>query len=803
MTDNTNNEVPEISEITPLPTPPVGMPRVPITLFNVWTWSTPVIPSFYWNVYSAEQRIKQICKEIGRIEAYLDYAATTANEAHLDMINHINEVEQKLSKQIADLTVRLTTEVNRLDALISAETAAREAGDEKLEAEIVKETTERKAADAKLTADLETEVQDRQDADEGLHSEISTETTARIHADDVLHSEISAETAAREEADTAAAASITQEVADRKAADDALGKRIDAADAEDAKLEAGLATKLERNDLKASGKITLTPGEGNMVTIGDTFEADFDALQNAITGLQASLASETDERRADDSKLWAAVNNRIERGKILAGEGISVVNDPDSTTVTISATGSADIDEIRAKAEAAKTTADAAKTAAEAAQRTADGKLSTVSVGRGLTGEGTLLNPVELREADAAHLGGVRVGAGLYTDEEDRLSVDLSHDYTLHGSGRPRNPLGVVAAPQGALTAGEQGLAVNAGEGLSISGGKLVAEVTQAKLDAVDSKATTAASTASEAKSTAEAAQATATSAESKAEAASTAATEAKNAVNSKLSSVAHGETLTGDGTASSPLEVRTATEGEAGVLTEARVRELGASGITEVAHDESLDGNGTPDRPLSLAVGTREHIGGVKEADDGSIKIWSDGHLIPNTVTEDTSDPAEIGMVSQNAIKWIASEIADEQHGLEKTANVIGLKVSSVFGFTSDGSLALSDSKLWSDEAVEELNEDLLAGKPRSIQSIGEGSGTKTFYLSTAKFYVKRTASSPWEDAEAGTFELYTLGDLEGGTLYFRCTPYGRSVYGDLTGGSVKCVYSALALPVQAHEGD
>ena len=64
---------PIVPEGTPLPTPPVGVPPYPITPFAVWTWDSPVIPSFYWNVYSAEQRVKMICKEIGKIEAYLKY----------------------------------------------------------------------------------------------------------------------------------------------------------------------------------------------------------------------------------------------------------------------------------------------------------------------------------------------------------------------------------------------------------------------------------------------------------------------------------------------------------------------------------------------------------------------------------------------------------------------------------------------------------------------------------------------------------------------------------------------------------
>lgn len=875
MTDNANNEIPEISEITPLPTPPVGMPRVPVTLFNVWTWSTPVIPEFYWNVYSSEQRIKAICKEIGKIESYLNYAAATANEAHLDMENHINEVQEKLSKAIADLTQRLTTEVNRLDALITAETAAREAGDERLEAEITKETTERKAGDAKLTADLEKEVKDRQDADENLHTEVSTETTARIHADDALHAEISAEKTAREEADANANAAITQEVADRKAADDALSKRIDANNTEISKIDASLATKLEKTDLKASGKITITPGDGNTLTIGDTFEADFAALQTAIAGLQASLASETDERRADDSKLWTAVNNRIERGKILAGAGISVVNDPDSTTVTISATGASDLTAIEAKAEAAKNTADAAQATATGAESKAEqaltaaqGSLKAVAHTASLSGNGTTATPLALTPATATTLGGVKVGSGLAVTSDGTLSTtaqggtggiaEVAHDETLAGNGSSSSPL-----------------AVNYGSGLAVSGGKLTAEVTQAELTAVDGKATDASTAAQEAKTTAQEAK-TAAQGSLKAVAVGTGLkgngtaesplaaklglglesssqgqiqlkTDASfytssgklemapatatvrggvkvgaglkvtsdgtlSATTTGLTKVAHGSTLNGDGTSGHPLEVRTASESEAGVLTEARVRELGASGLTEVAHDESLEGEGTEGQPLRVAPGTKERIGGVKEASDGSITIWDDGGLIPRKITETTESAEEFGMVNQNGIKRVASTIFDEKRGIEtgREAGVCAKVSWDVFGFNENGEIALCDRNLATGKSEENLPSSYFtrAGEPAFLQTVGMGDDKTCFYFFNANFEVKEKGSSAWEAAKSGAFEAYLDANKHGvGSLNFHCTHYGASVYAgsnkdDANSWSitaVRCSYSLLTVLIEA----
>lgn len=717
MTDKKN--VIPATPITPLPVPPVGMPRVPVTLFNVWTWNSPVIPQFYWNVYSAEQRIKEICKQIGKIGAYLDYAATRINEANVDMAEQINKINSDISEQIGELTNKLTEEVTRLEGLITAEAEAREAADTALRNDLTAETQAREAADTQLRTDLQAETAAREDADEQLHTELSAETTARTHADDTLHQEISTETQSRTEADTEIKASVTQETADRKAADDALGKRIDAADAANTKLtedlaaevkarEAGdtalqgkietetsareaadadlqskitaevtargeaisalttrvateesnrqaedgklgarideanskiqnnasaivtetqartaadaainesLATKLVRDDLRASGKITLTPGEGNTVTIGDTFEADFSALQSAIDGLTSALESETSERRHDDAQLQTAVDARLERGKLLAGEGIEVQNDPDQSTVTVSAkvteTDLADVtskvttaqetadaaktaaqgaqstaDQAKAAAQGAQSTADQAKAAAEAAQSTADGKLSTVSVGNGLRGDGTTSSPLSLRAGDglmfdgnelkvkvsttgairlnhdlgvylnsgdgltngpggrlevspatAEEIGGIKVGAGLTVTADGTLSAtgqggasgltEVAHDGSLKGDGTSGSPMGVVVAAQGALTAGEQGLTVNTGEGLSISDNKLTAEVTQAELTAVEGKADAAQAAATQADSKAQAATEAASTAGSKADAATEAATQA------------------------------------------------------------------------------------------------------------------------------------------------------------------------------------------------------------------------------------------------------------------------------------
>lgn len=285
---------PIVPEGTPLPPAPVGVPPFPITPFAVWTWSSPVIPDFYWNVYSAEQRIKSICKEIGRIEAYLQYLVDQTNKNFIEVHNRIDA----LTERVAALEEKLKQEVARLDALIA-----------KLREDLEKEIADREDADAALGERIDQEIVDRQHADGVLHEEIAQEVEDRTHADDALHTEISTETQ------------------DRIHADDELHDEI--------------SHRLLPTDVQAGAEISITRPDpnSNTIIIASTVAHSISELASTVSGLQAALTAETAERRADDSKLWQAVNNRIERGKILAGAGIKVVNDPDSSTVTISATG--------------------------------------------------------------------------------------------------------------------------------------------------------------------------------------------------------------------------------------------------------------------------------------------------------------------------------------------------------------------------------------------------------------------------------------------------------------------------------
>lgn len=62
--------------------------------YSAFTQYTPALPQFYWDVYSAEQRIKHICFEIDKIINYADYLGVQLNVTHDD----VAELQQEFEK---------------------------------------------------------------------------------------------------------------------------------------------------------------------------------------------------------------------------------------------------------------------------------------------------------------------------------------------------------------------------------------------------------------------------------------------------------------------------------------------------------------------------------------------------------------------------------------------------------------------------------------------------------------------------------------------------------------------------------
>lgn len=450
--------------------PPVDATKAvpPITPFPAWTWTTPVIPQFYWNVYSAEQRIRQICVEIGRIQAYLGYMAANANAAHWYLDNRFTETETRLTQRIDKLEADLTEEVTRLDKLIADEQAAREAADTALgkridgvtpkagrfieltpgtDGTLIDNTmldgvaghgltgtddtgakTRTYAVDTDIIAtkaSVDTERVERKQADATLQNNLDNETKTRNNADLALGTRISEETSARTQADATLTNSLNTEIQARRDADTSLGERVD---------------------------------------------AEATARRQADTTLQSNIDTEASTRQTADNLLTAQVNARVKAVNVKAADDshinvnvTSSATDPDKTTVTIGDSFTPAFDDVNARITKEITDRTAADSAlqrsidAEIDERRHDDevqneqinnrlKLGAVLAGAGITvtndpdkTTATIAAEVTQSKLDAAVNG---LENRINALEQAGYLTSVSHDTSLKGNGSD-NPLAV------------------------------------------------------------------------------------------------------------------------------------------------------------------------------------------------------------------------------------------------------------------------------------------------------------------------------------------------------------------------
>lgn len=406
--------------------PPVDATKAvpPITPFPAWTWTTPVIPQFYWNVYSAEQRIRQICVEIGRIQAYLGYMAANANAAHWYLDNRFTETETRLTQRIDKLEADLAEEVTRLDKLIADEQAAREAADTALgkridgvtpkagrfieltpgtDGTLIDNTmldgvaghgltgtddTDAKTRTYSVDTDIiatkdsvDTERVERKQADDTLQNNLDNETKTRNNADLALGTRISEETSARTQADATLTNSLNTEIQARRDADTSLGERID---------------------------------------------AEATARRQADTTLQSNIDTEASNRQTADNLLTAQVNARVKAVNVKAADDshinvnvTSSATDPDKTTVTIGDSFTPAFDDVNARITKEITDRTAADSAlqrsidAEIDERRHDDEVQNEQINNRLK------------------LGAVLAGAGItVTNDPDKTTATIAAEVT-------------------------------------------------------------------------------------------------------------------------------------------------------------------------------------------------------------------------------------------------------------------------------------------------------------------------------------------------------------------------------------
>lgn len=73
-----------------------------IVPYGSYTAYTPALPQFYWDVYSAEQRIKHICYEIDKVINYADMLGVNLNATHEDVVKLQEQFEQFKDGEMLD-----------------------------------------------------------------------------------------------------------------------------------------------------------------------------------------------------------------------------------------------------------------------------------------------------------------------------------------------------------------------------------------------------------------------------------------------------------------------------------------------------------------------------------------------------------------------------------------------------------------------------------------------------------------------------------------------------------------------------
>lgn len=406
--------------------PPVDATKAvpPITPFPAWTWTTPVIPQFYWNVYSAEQRIRQICVEIGRIQAYLGYMAANANAAHWYLDNRFTETETRLTQRIDKLEAELTEEVTRLDKLIADEQAAREAADTAL-GKRIDGVTPKAGRFIELTPGTDGTLIDNTMLDgvagHGLTGTDDTDAKTRTYAvdTDIIATKASVDTerVERKQADATLQNNLDNETKTRNDADLALGTRISeetsARTQADATLTNSLNTEIQaRRDADTS--------------LGERIDAETTARRQADATLQSNIDTEASNRQTADNLLTAQVNARVKAVNVKAADDshinvnvTSSATDPDKTTVTIGDSFTPAFDDVNARITKEITDRTAADSAlqrsidAEIDERRHDDEVQNEQINNRLK------------------LGAVLAGAGIkVTNDPDKTTATIAAEVT-------------------------------------------------------------------------------------------------------------------------------------------------------------------------------------------------------------------------------------------------------------------------------------------------------------------------------------------------------------------------------------
>ena len=75
--------------------------------YSSYVASTPALPAFYWDVYSSEQRIKEMCLELYKLASYGTYLAETIDRIQAVSPEEFAAYQQEMRETIASLRTEI------------------------------------------------------------------------------------------------------------------------------------------------------------------------------------------------------------------------------------------------------------------------------------------------------------------------------------------------------------------------------------------------------------------------------------------------------------------------------------------------------------------------------------------------------------------------------------------------------------------------------------------------------------------------------------------------------------------------
>jgi hypothetical protein len=201
-----------------------------------------------------------------------------------------------VNSAVADEAADRSSEITRVEGLVSAEEAARILAVDAVAADLADEVTNRGLAVSAVAADLADEVTARENAVSNVASDLADEVTARQTAVSNVASDLSDEVTARQNAVSNVASDLSDEVTARQDADSALDLRVSAVESDLAALDTNFATDAQvasAVQVETDRALLAEAAINDSVTaVQENLDDEVLARQNAVTAVQENLDDE-------------------------------------------------------------------------------------------------------------------------------------------------------------------------------------------------------------------------------------------------------------------------------------------------------------------------------------------------------------------------------------------------------------------------------------------------------------------------------------------------------------------------------